>query len=117
MLVRAAVGATMLAALALPCSMVFSKTSYHKNRRSDTPLFRFEKNGRAGFINADGKVIIPPEFDVGWFAEEDFLEGLSPARSGDNWGFIDTQGNWVIQPKYWRVGTFSEGLAAVTPSA
>jgi hypothetical protein len=114
MLLRAAAGISILAALALPCSMSFFKASYHKNRRSVTPLFRFEQNGRAGFINAAGKVVIPPRFDVGWFAEEDFVEGLSPARSGENWGFIDTKGNWAVQPRYWRVEPFSEGLAAVT---
>jgi len=104
----------MFAALAAPTSVFLPKFSYHKNRRSDTPLFRFEENGRAGFINAEGKVIIPPKFDVGWFAEEDFVEGLSPARSGRNWGFIDTKGNWVIEAKYRRVEPFAEGLALVT---
>lgn len=104
----------MVAALAAPTSVLFPKFSYFKNRRSDTPLFRFEKNGHVGFINAEGKVIIPPKFDVGWFVEEDFVEGLSPARSGHNWGFIDTKGKWVIEAKYKRVEPFAEGLAAVT---
>jgi len=103
----------LLAAFGGPCSISFFKAPYHKDRRSDTPLFRFEKHGHAGFINAEGKVIIPPKFDIGWFSEEDFVEGLSPARVGENWGFIDSAGNWAIQPKYWRVQAFSEGLAAV----
>jgi hypothetical protein len=114
MLIRVVVVVAITVAFALPCSRSFLKTSYHKNRLSHTPLFRFEKDGRAGFINAGGKVVIPPKFDVGWFAEEDFVEGLSPARVGENWGFIDTKGSWVIEPKYWRVEPFSEGLAAVT---
>jgi hypothetical protein len=114
MLIRIALGIAMFAALAAPTSVFFPKISYCKNRRSDTPLFRFEKNGLAGFIDADGKVIIPPKFDVGWFAEEDFVEGLSPARSGHNWGFIDTKGNWVIEAKYKRVEHFADGLAFVT---
>jgi hypothetical protein len=104
----------LVAVLAWPCSVVFSKGNYHKNRRSDTPLFRFEARGKAGFINAAGKIVIPPKFDVGWFSEEDFVEGLSPARVGENWGFIDVTGEWAIQPQYWRVQPFSEGLAAVT---
>jgi WG containing repeat len=104
----------LIAFLAWPCSMSFSKGPYHKNLRSDTPLFRFEKNGKAGFIDARGKIVIPPQFDVGWFAEEDFVEGVSPARIGENWGFIDAKGKWVIQPQYWRAEPFSEGLAAVT---
>jgi hypothetical protein len=113
MLIRVALAATIAAAVAFATSIVFPKASYHKNPRSDTPLFRFEKNGRVGFINDRGEVKIHPKFDVGWFAEEDFVEGLSPARSGRNWGFIDTKGNWVIKAKYKNVEPFSEGLAAV----
>jgi hypothetical protein len=94
--------------------MAFLKATYQKDRRSDTALFRFEKDGHAGFIDAKGKIVIPPKFDIGWFSEEDFVEGLSPARMGNNWGFIDGTGKWVIEPKYWRVQAFSEGLAAVT---
>ena len=114
MLVRIATTIGLVAALAMPCTMVFSKGTYHKNRRSDTPLFRFEKNGSAGFINAEGKVVIPARFDIGWFSEEDFVEGLSSARVGENWGFIDIKGKWAIPPVYWQVEPFSEGLAAVT---
>ncbi len=29
------------------------------------------------------------------------------------WGYIDTTGKLVIEPKYWQVGPFSEGLAWV----
>ncbi|MGA2593889.1 MAG: WG repeat-containing protein [Bryobacteraceae bacterium] len=114
MLVRIAVMLMLLAAFGVPCSISFFKAPYHKDRRSDTPLFRFEEHGHAGFINADGKVVIPPKFDIGWSSEEDFVEGLSPARVGENWGFIDSAGDWAIQPKYSRVQAFSEGLAAVT---
>jgi hypothetical protein len=105
---------TAFAVLAVPCSVAFSKATYHKDRRSNMPLFRFERSGKAGFIDVDGRIAIPPRFDVGWFSEEDFVEGLSPARSGRNWGFIDHAGNWVIPPQYWRAQAFSEGLAAVT---
>lgn len=48
-------------------------------------------------------------------------QGLAVASFNDtNWsdhdekeGFIDIQGNWVVQPKYKYVGTFSEGLSWV----
>src|SRR5260370_36926925 len=113
MFLRIVAAITLVTALALPCTMSFSKVSYHKNRKSDTPLFRFEEKGKAGFINAAGKIVIPPSFDVGWFAEEDFVEGLSPARIGGHWGVIDATGEWIIQPEYRRVETFSEGLAFV----
>jgi hypothetical protein len=104
----------LIAAFAFPCSVSFLKAPYHKNRQSDAPLFRFERKSKAGYIDVTGKVVIPPQFDIGWFSEEDFVEGLSPARMGENWGFIDIAGGWAIPAKYWRVEAFSEGLAAVT---
>ncbi|MBI1791033.1 MAG: WG repeat-containing protein [Acidobacteria bacterium] len=101
--------------LSFPCSMSFRKVVYSKRRVSRMPLFRFEQNGKAGFIDARGKVVIRPGFEPGWFAEEDFVEGLSPAQGATHhWGFIDEKGTWVVKPDYWRVHHFSEGLAAVT---
>jgi hypothetical protein len=41
------------------------------------------------------------------------VEGLSPARASDKWGFINAAGNWVIPPKYLSAEHFSEGLAKV----
>jgi hypothetical protein len=92
MWVRISAALAIAAAVAVPCTTSFTKAPYHENRHSDTPLFRFESHGKAGFIDARGKVAIPPKFDIGWFAEEDFVKGLSPARSGENWRFIDTKG-------------------------
>jgi len=54
-------------------------------------------------------------FLPGWFGEEDFFEGYSPAQeTEDRWGFIDTTSRWAVSARYWRVERFSEGLAAVT---
>ncbi len=110
---RIAAATLLITALALPCVRMHTKLPYHKNRRSDTALFRFEENGKAGFINSNGSMVIPPKFDVGWFSEEDFVEGLSPARAADKWGFINAAGNWVMPPKYLLAKPFSEGLAEV----
>ncbi|NLE30363.1 MAG: WG repeat-containing protein [Phycisphaerae bacterium] len=46
----------------------------------------------------------------------DFSEGMAPVKVGGitgKWGFIDKQGNLVINPRYESVGEFSNGLAAV----
>lgn len=43
----------------------------------------------------------------------DFREGLAAVVSGKLWGYIDKQGNWVIQPAFKWAGSFSGGLAAV----
>ena len=44
-----------------------------------------------------------------------FNEGLAPVQANDSYlyGFIDTKGNMVIEPKYNNVSWFYEGLAAV----
>jgi len=69
-----------------------------------------------GAINTLGEVVIPCEFgEIGRFSG-----GLAPACKMDEetktrlWGFIDAQGQWVIEPQYTSADTFSaEGLAAV----
>ena len=40
-------------------------------------------------------------------------EILFPAKRHDHWGFIDTNGNWIIEPAYSEAREFTEGLAAV----
>ena len=74
-----------------------------------------------GYIDKQGKVIIPPQFN---FARE-FSEGLAPvgfgkksadflgAETGRKWGFIDTAGRTVINLEFGDVRVFSEGLAPV----
>lgn len=38
---------------------------------------------------------------------------LVPARQGDVWGFVDTNGAWVLSPKFSWAANFSEGKALV----
>lgn len=59
-------------------------------------------------------------YGVGWDSMEPFSEGLAAvARSGNGilsdytWGFIDRNGNVVVEPAYDRVAGFSQGLARV----
>ena len=56
-----------------------------------------------------GEEITEMEFDV----TMTFNEGFGPVKSGDKWGFIDTAGYLIVQPKYDDIGHFSEGLAPV----
>ncbi len=62
-----------------------------------------------GFIDKTGEVAIKcdiPDADP-------FSEGLAPACLKVGCGFIDTKGNWAIQPVFNETRRFSEGLAAV----
>src|SRR5262249_18126592 len=40
-------------------------------------------------------------------------EGLVPAMKNKKWGYLDTKGQFVIEPQFEEAHSFSEGLAAV----
>ena len=72
-------------------------------------LFQIFENGRAGFINSSGEVVIPPTF----LSAGEFSEGLASARVQGTHGYIDEKGKFVIQPQFDYATPFSEGLAIV----
>lgn len=74
-------------------------------------LYPAKKNGRSGYIDRTGKIIIDFEFD--FFGSRDFSEGLASVMVRDKAGFIDESGNFIIEPKYEMALGFSEGLALV----
>ena len=64
-------------------------------------------DGKWGFIDRDGHLVIPTEYD--WTGG--FSEGLAQVRTGGDAGYIDTSGDLVIE----RGGSrFSGGLAECT---
>jgi hypothetical protein len=68
---------------------------------------------RKGFIDKDGKLVIPARFTYVY----PFSEGLAAAtesESGDTgWGYIDRSGNWVIPRRFDWASSFQLGLAPV----
>lgn len=73
-------------------------------------LAKITVNGKAGFINKKGEIVIKPKLkDAGRFSEN-----LAPfeADSG-KWGYLDPNGEVVIKPQFdWAI-SFHEGLALV----
>ena len=72
------------------------------------------KNGKFGFINQRGKILIPFRF----IQVKLFHEGLACAavlsKTGTvKWGYINPKGSWVIPPLFNLARSFHEGLAAV----
>lgn len=65
----------------------------HSNR------FRIRENGKWGYIDKDGNVVINPQFGFTW----DFSEGLAVVRIGDEksgkYGYIDKTGKIVWKEK------------------
>ncbi|PYO91531.1 MAG: hypothetical protein DMD58_04020 [Gemmatimonadetes bacterium] len=56
--------------------------------RAAPRLYQIRVNQQGGYIDATGRVIIPPRFDEAG----DFAEGLAPALVEGKWGFIDATG-------------------------
>lgn len=73
-----------------------------------------KKNGKWGFINKSGQIVIPPRFDLAYR----FNEGRAFAQENGRWHLVDLNGNDIaklddgVEPSG-ALGTFSEGLAAV----
>src|SRR6266404_5185858 len=71
--------------------------------QSGKELFLIEKDGKSGFIDQSGKVVIAPQFD----SVNGFSEGLALAtRSGKKF-FIDTSGSTVFEAQFDIVNNFS----------
>jgi hypothetical protein len=68
-----------------------------------------EKDGRYGFINTKGDLVIKPQFD----GASGFSEHLAAVKVEEKYGYIDEHGHFIIQPKFKEAWDFCEGLAAV----
>lgn len=64
----------------------------------------FEKNGKWGFVDDKGKVVIEPKFD----AAKSFSNGLAGVKKGKTWSFIDTKGDIVIEGQFEDVDYMNE---------
>lgn len=76
--------------------------------REGIKYFQVIKNGKTGFRNLDGKIVIEPKFDDA----EMFSEGYSCVRIGDKYGLIDENGNYILPlQSYESLGNIHNGLA------
>jgi hypothetical protein len=70
-------------------------------------------NGTLAFVDRDGKVVPALSGKFEMLFSSGFVSGLAAVRSEGKFGFIGTDGKWVIDPQFEAVGTFADGLAAV----
>lgn len=76
-------------------------------------LFPVVKDGKWGYMDQAGKVVIKPQYDCAW----DFSEGLACVQVGLYRGYIDTTNGMVIKPWLPWSGKFSFGLAPAQTKA
>ena len=62
------------------------------------------------YINIEGNVVFEP---TGVLMAGRFSEGLAPAKTKIGWGYINTQGDFVIEPQFEAANPFENGFAAV----
>lgn len=68
-----------------------------------------QKNGKYGYIDSNGKVVIPLQYD--WC--DKFSDGLAPVEKDGRYGYIDRTGKMVLFLQDDYAFPFSEGLARV----
>jgi len=106
-----------LAAVAAICVVVLGAIgtgAYFLATRGDADyLYPVLVDGKTGFIDSSGKMVIEPRRQDAWMFSSGFSEGRARMFVGDKAGFLDTKGDYVIPLRYDGADEFSEGLAAV----
>jgi len=72
-------------------------------------LFRFIRNGKAGYIDRTGKIVVPPTLETSGNYGGEFHDGRLGIRDGQ---YIDASGKRFIDKRFAVSWEFSEGLAA-----
>lgn len=68
-----------------------------------------EKNGKWGFIDRQGRLVIPADFED----TKGFSDGKAAVKLDGFWGVIDTSGKLLIQPRYKSAGRYFGGVMPV----
>jgi hypothetical protein len=71
-----------------------------------------QEGGRRGYIDRDGRVVIPARFEEA----SRFAGGVAWVREGGKWGLIDRNGEFLIRPRYESMTgplDFSEGVCPI----
>jgi hypothetical protein len=84
-------------------------TTYCRRPEAPLSLIRIQQQGKIGYIDPEGKMVVPAVYENG----SDFSEGLAAIRTNGYYGYIDTTGRFTIQPQFDWAEPFSEELAAV----
>ena len=73
---------------------------------SNTPFYPVEKNGKWGFVDDKGKLVVEYRYDF----VDAFYEGASQVGMGDHVGFINKKGQPVLPIEYDDAGEYNQGF-------
>lgn len=96
------------------------------NFASNGLAYAYKTSDKYGYIDRNQNYVIPPKFDlakdfdssgfaavnIGYKPNYDPMTDMKPLSMG-KWGFIDEQGNYVIEPKYDELVAMKNGVAIV----
>jgi hypothetical protein len=99
--------------LLFPAMNSYSQAKWEKNYdfvdNCICGLSRVKKDGKVGYVNKEGVVLIKVEYDEGLT----FKEGYTAVRQGAKWRYMDSTGKAITDPIFDDAVSFSDGLAAV----
>lgn len=110
------VAAAMVAAAVMfsACGGSGKKEKKDKKEKRGEMLYPIRQDGKWGYIDKEGKVVVKPKYDVASIAPEGDYEGYYIVGIGDKYGFMDNSGKVVIDMKYDGINFFTkDGLARV----
>ncbi|MEZ6136650.1 MAG: WG repeat-containing protein [Pirellulaceae bacterium] len=88
---------------------LINATKVDPANKTERALFEISVNGKHGFIDKDGKIVIEPKYEKVF----PFSDGLAAVQVDERWGFIDAMGKLVIEPQFIQVRMFASGRAGV----
>lgn len=74
--------------------------------REGIKYFQYMENGKTGFRDLDGKIVIKAIYE----SAEMFSEGHSAVEIDGKWGLINEKGEYVLTPKFESLGGLHNGL-------
>lgn len=72
-------------------------------------LAEVKKNGEWQIVNINDPNLLPSKLDI----TNTFIKGMEGILDDDKWGFMDAQGQIVVQPQFDSIMPFFEGMAGV----
>lgn len=97
------------------CFLFFGNSNPKANESVELNLFEENlvsvcKDGKWGYMNKSGEIVIDYQFDnVGNFTED----GLAYVVTDEKYGFIDKTGKYIVNPQYDDAYQFYDGFACV----